>query len=166
MILITKFDIELFEKAPLNPPDPIFNLNTQFKADSFVERVNVGIGAYRTDEGKPWVLPTVKKVEKALVNDPGIDHEYLPIDGLASFTEASARLVLGQSSPAILEKRVRNANILLLYKTFSIAQCKQSQGLDLCVWALHLLLVLRQELRFIFRIRLGDLIGLFSQILV
>ena len=95
-------------KAPLNPPDPIFNLNTQFKADSCGDKVNVGIGAYRTDEGKPWVLPTVKKVEKLLVNDLEADHEYLPIDGLASFTEASARLVLGQSSPAILENRVLN----------------------------------------------------------
>lgn len=41
-----------------------------------------------------------------IINDPEIDHEYLPIDGLASFTEASARLVLGQSSPAILDNRV------------------------------------------------------------
>lgn len=94
------------EKAPLNPPDPIFNLNTQFKADSFGDKVNVGIGAYRTDEGKPWVLPAVRKTEKAIINDPEIDHEYLPIDGLASFTEASARLVLGQRSPAILDNRV------------------------------------------------------------
>lgn len=101
-------------KAPLNPPDPIFNLNTQFKADSFGDKVNVGIGAYRTDEGKPWVLPTVKKVEKMLVNDLEIDHEYLPIDGLASFTEASARLVLGHSSPAILEDRVRHSSIYSL----------------------------------------------------
>jgi aspartate aminotransferase, cytoplasmic len=100
------YSLELLDRAPLNPPDPIFNLNTQFKVDSFEDKVNVGIGAYRTDEGKPWVLPTVKKVEKLLVNDPEVDHEYLPIDGLASFTEASARLVLGHSSPAILENRV------------------------------------------------------------
>lgn len=98
--------------APLNPPDPIFNLNTQYKADKFSEKVNVGIGAYRTEEGKPWILPTVKKVEKMIVNDPDMDHEYLPIDGLPSFTEASARLVLGSDSPAISENRVNTA---LLY---------------------------------------------------
>lgn len=74
--------------------------------DTFVDKVNVGVGAYRTDEGKPWVLSTVKKVEKMLVEDPDIDHEYLPIDGLATFTEASAKLVLGSSSPAIQENRV------------------------------------------------------------
>jgi aspartate aminotransferase len=45
-----------------------------------------------------------------LVSDPEVDHEYLPIDGLASFTEASARLVLGSASPAILENRVNTNN--------------------------------------------------------
>lgn len=104
----------MLERAPLNPPDPIFNLNTQFKVDSFIDKVNVGVGAYRTDEGKPWVLPTVKKVEKMLVEDPELDHEYLPIDGLATFTEASAKLVLGFSSPAILENRV----IKISFKSF------------------------------------------------
>lgn len=93
--------------APLNPPDPIFNLNTQFKADTFAEKVNVGVGAYRTDEGKPWVLPVVRRTEKQITADDSLDHEYLPIDGLSDFTEASARLVLGKDSPAIREGRVR-----------------------------------------------------------
>lgn len=76
--------------------------------------MNVGIGAYRTDEGKPWVLPTVRKVEKFLANDPELDHEYLPIDGLSSFTEASARLVLGIDSPALLENRVFTYNNIII----------------------------------------------------
>ena len=70
--------------APLNPPDPILISTHQFKADSFGDKVNVGIGAYRTDEGKPWVLPTVKRSKRCSYNDPEVDHEYLPIDGLAS----------------------------------------------------------------------------------
>jgi aspartate aminotransferase len=35
-----------------------------------------------------------------------LDHEYLAIDGLKSFTEASARLMLGADSPAIAQGRV------------------------------------------------------------
>jgi aspartate/tyrosine/aromatic aminotransferase len=46
----------------LAPPDPIFNLTTAYKNDSSSNKVNVGVGAYRTDEEKPWVLPVVKKV--------------------------------------------------------------------------------------------------------
>ena len=30
-------------------------------------QVNLGVGAYRTAEGKPWVLPVVKKAEAAIL---------------------------------------------------------------------------------------------------
>lgn len=62
--------------------------------------------AYRTDEGRPWVLPVVKKVEKLIVHDDRLNHEYLPILGLPEFRSASSKIVLGDNSPAIKENRV------------------------------------------------------------
>jgi aspartate/tyrosine/aromatic aminotransferase len=44
------------------PADVIFALTSAYKADPFPQKVNLGVGAYRTEEGKPWVLPVVKKV--------------------------------------------------------------------------------------------------------
>jgi aspartate aminotransferase len=44
-----------------------------------------------------------------IVEDSGLDHEYLPIDGTPQFTQASAKLILGDNSPAISEKRVRQS---------------------------------------------------------
>lgn len=41
-----------------------------------------------------------------IVEDKSLDHEYLPIDGTPQFTEASAKLILGENSAAISEKRV------------------------------------------------------------
>ena len=38
--------------------------------------------------------------------DSMLNHEYLPLDGLKAFTEASSRLVLGSDSPAITQNRV------------------------------------------------------------
>ncbi|CAG8591545.1 15578_t:CDS:10 [Funneliformis caledonium] len=102
----------LFHEVPLAPPDVIFNLTAKYKADTFAQKVNLGVGAYRDDAGKPWVLPVVKKVEQALVNDPSRDHEYLPILGLATFREASIRLILGADSPAIKENRVTAAQTI------------------------------------------------------
>ena len=32
----------------------------------FQSKVSLGVGAYRTAEGKPWILPVVKKAEKIL----------------------------------------------------------------------------------------------------
>merc|ERR1712070_437682 len=64
-----------------------------------------GIGAYRDDNAKPWVLPVVKQADDLLRKDPELNHEYLPIAGLQDFTSASQQLVLGKSLPAVQEKR-------------------------------------------------------------
>ena len=62
--------------------------------------------AYRTDEGTPWVLPVVRTVESQMSSDETLGHEYLAIDGLRSYTDAAARLLLGEDSAAITENRV------------------------------------------------------------
>ncbi|KAJ3095709.1 Aspartate aminotransferase [Phlyctochytrium planicorne] len=97
--------VSTFSHIPAIPLDPIFALAAECKADPDPTKINLSIGAYRDNSGKPWVLPVVKKAEIAIVNDKSLDHEYLPIDGLRSFTDASARLILGADSPAIHQKR-------------------------------------------------------------
>ncbi|KAG7275185.1 hypothetical protein CRUP_023773 [Coryphaenoides rupestris] len=62
--------------------------------------------AYRTDECQPWVLPVVKKVERLIVEDGSLNHEYLPILGLPEFRSASSKVALGDDSLAIKENRV------------------------------------------------------------
>lgn len=47
------------EKAP---EDPLFGLMAAYRADASPNKVDLGIGAYRDDNAKPWVLPVVKKV--------------------------------------------------------------------------------------------------------
>ncbi|MBW0528383.1 hypothetical protein O181_068098 [Austropuccinia psidii MF-1] len=95
-----------FSNVPLAPPDPIFQLTATHKSDPFPKKVNLGVGAYRDDTGKPWVLPVVKRVKKELAQDENLDHEYLPITGLGSFVSASSKLILGSDSKALIEKRV------------------------------------------------------------
>lgn len=46
------------------------------------------------------------QADDLLRNDPSLNHEYLPIAGLAEFTAAAQKLMLGAESPAIKEKRV------------------------------------------------------------
>lgn len=48
--------------VPQAPEDPLFGLMAAYKADTFDKKVDLGIGAYRDDNAKPWVLPVVKKV--------------------------------------------------------------------------------------------------------
>jgi aspartate aminotransferase len=48
--------------VPQAPEDPLFGLMAAYKADTFDRKVDLGIGAYRDDNAKPWVLPVVKRV--------------------------------------------------------------------------------------------------------
>jgi len=54
----------VFSDVPVAPPDALFDLVAAVKADSFPDKVDLSVGAYRTDEGKPWILPVVSKAKK------------------------------------------------------------------------------------------------------
>ncbi len=41
-------------------------IEVQYKADTNAKKVNLGIGAYRDDDGKPVVLDSVKQVREFL----------------------------------------------------------------------------------------------------
>ncbi|KAL7276742.1 Golgi Transport [Rhizina undulata] len=95
-----------FDAVPLAPTDPLFGLMAAYKLDTFEKKVDLGVGAYRDDNAKPWVLPVVRKAKEILSNDPSLNHEYLPIAGLQSFTSGAAKLILGHDSVALKENRV------------------------------------------------------------
>ena len=100
--------MSMFDCATSAPPIEVFQLGREFQADTAPEKVSLGVGAYRTDEGKPWILPCVKKAEAVLaeqVDQEKINHEYLPVLGLESFTKAATTMLLGEDSPALAEGR-------------------------------------------------------------
>ena len=47
--------------VPQAPEDPLFGLMAAYRKDTFAKKVDLGIGAYRDDDAKPWVLPVVTK---------------------------------------------------------------------------------------------------------
>lgn len=47
-----------------------------------------------------------RQADDAIHNDPSLNHEYLSIGGLAEFTAAAQKLIVGADSSAIHEKRV------------------------------------------------------------
>ena len=46
------------------PPDPVLGTRDAFNKDSSSDKINLGVGAYRDGEGKPYVFKVVEKVEK------------------------------------------------------------------------------------------------------
>lgn len=52
----------VWSSVPLGPPDAILGITEAFKADPAAEKINLGVGAYRDEKGKPYVLNCVRKV--------------------------------------------------------------------------------------------------------
>ncbi|KIK71059.1 hypothetical protein GYMLUDRAFT_33186 [Collybiopsis luxurians FD-317 M1] len=95
--LTAKRAISAFAAVPAGPPDPILGVTEAFKADKDPRKINLGVGAYRDENGKPYILNSVKKAEELVANSKP-DKEYLPITGFAEFTKNAAKLAYGADS--------------------------------------------------------------------
>lgn len=94
-----------FSQVPQGPPDAILGITEAFKKDGNNQKINLGVGAYRDDKGKPYVLPSVQSAEQKVMQQ-NLDKEYAGITGVPDFTKAAAVLAYGQDSAALKEGRV------------------------------------------------------------
>jgi aspartate aminotransferase len=90
----------IWGNIPQGPPDAILGITEAFKADSNPKKINLGVGAYRDDAGKPYVLPSVREAEKR-VTEQKMNKEYAGITGVPEFPPAAAKLAYGADSPAL-----------------------------------------------------------------
>lgn len=97
--------LSIWAKVPQGPPDAILGVTEAFKADSNPNKINLGVGAYRDDNNKPFVLHSVRKAEIAVASHQ-MDKEYSGITGDADFQSLAAKLAYGDDSVVIKEKRV------------------------------------------------------------
>lgn len=79
------------------PPDPILGLNEQYGKEQRPHKVLLGMGAYRDDDDKPYILSCVKKATQ-LIEQKNMNHEYSPITGNASFVDKSIKLAYGEEN--------------------------------------------------------------------
>jgi len=80
---------------PLGPPDAILGIAADFRECTSPDKVNVCVGAYRDENGKPWVLPSVKEAESLMMKDPSQNKEYAPITGDLAFVDLALKFAYG-----------------------------------------------------------------------
>ncbi|CAL1538988.1 unnamed protein product [Lymnaea stagnalis] len=102
----------VFKNVDSAPPIQVFQLTKLFTDSTDPKKVNLGVGAYRTEEGKPWVLPVVHTAELQMANDLTLNHEYLPVAGLPDFRIAATQLLLGSNHTVIAENKVESFQAL------------------------------------------------------
>ena len=89
----------------LAPPDKILGLTEAFKNDTFPKKVSLGVGAYRDNDGKPVVLPSVRTAETRLLSK-NLDHEYAGIAGVQNYVNLSLDFGYGNDSEVLKSGKV------------------------------------------------------------
>lgn len=92
-------------KVPQGPPDAILGITEAFKRDVSPKKINLGVGAYRDDSGRPFVLSSVREAEQLVVNR-FMNKEYAPITGIPEFVSAAIKLSYGRESKPLIENRI------------------------------------------------------------
>lgn len=62
-----QINANLFSHVTMAPPDPILGTAIAFNNDKSADKINLGIGAYRDENGKPYIFKVVKKVEEEII---------------------------------------------------------------------------------------------------
>lgn len=93
----------IFKPTDLVPPDAQFDVTRRFLADPHPDKINLGQGTYRDEDGQPWILPAVRMAKDSLGE---FNHEYLPITGFKPFVDEATKLLF-DGSRALAEQRVR-----------------------------------------------------------
>lgn len=75
-----------------------------FEKDTNKNKINLVTGAFRDEDGKPFVLPVVREVVNKL-HGKCLNNEYAPTPGPAEFRKLAAELALGEESVVIQEER-------------------------------------------------------------
>lgn len=102
----------LWAAVPAAPLDPILGVSQRFQACTDPRKVNVSIGAYRTDEGKPLVLNCVKKAERQMLDDATLNKEYLPQRGDVDYARLCQKMLFGEDSQLLKDGLVATAQTL------------------------------------------------------
>lgn len=92
----------MFEKTELLPPDPILGLSKIFRKDARADKIDLGVGVYRTPEGETPIMQAVKQAQD-LVIEKEMTKAYTPVDGAPGFTDNILKLLLGEDSVAYTE---------------------------------------------------------------
>lgn len=99
----------MLESISPAPADPILGLTEAFNADSNPEKINLGVGVYKDDQGQTPTLKSVRAAETRMLEQAGTK-SYLPIPGSPAYAKGIRDLLFGSDHPLVVAGRVRTAH--------------------------------------------------------
>lgn len=95
----------MFEQLPELPADPILGLSTAFKADNNPNKIDLGVGVYKDEQGNTPILNSVAKAQTILLGKED-SKTYIAPQGVQGYIDGMLQLMLGKDSPALLADRI------------------------------------------------------------
>lgn len=95
----------MFERLDRLPSDSILGLMAAFRADTDPQKVDLGVGVYRNDQGETPILQAVRQAEQAVLGRQ-TTKAYVAAAGNPGFNQELERLVFGEGHAALAARRV------------------------------------------------------------
>ena len=99
----------MFASITAAPPDAILGLTEAFQKDDNPNKVNLGVGVYKDDDGRTPILHCVKEAEQRLVAEQ-TTKSYMPISGAPDYGRLVQRLLFDDGHLVLQEGRARTAH--------------------------------------------------------
>ena len=93
----------MWQQVDAAPADSILGLTEAFKKDTNPQKVNLGVGVYKDEQGNTPILASVKAAEKIILAQEQ-SKSYLPISGDPVFASEVQKLLFGENSGIISQK--------------------------------------------------------------
>jgi aspartate aminotransferase/aromatic-amino-acid transaminase len=99
----------MFEHIQAAPADPILGLNDAYKKDPNPNKINLGVGVFKDEQGNTPILNAVKQAEKRLLAEETTKN-YLSIEGAPAYRSAVQTLLFGHNHPIITKQLAQTAH--------------------------------------------------------
>ncbi|CAN3356623.1 aspartate aminotransferase, mitochondrial [Diutina catenulata] len=114
----TASQLRAWQNIPLAPPDKILGITEAFKMDTNTSKINLGVGAYRDNDGKPIIFPAVKKAEGVLLKKE-VEKEYTGITGSKPFQNIVKQFIFNNSDKDANGKKLIDEGRIVTAQTIS-----------------------------------------------
>ncbi|GEA10818.1 amino acid aminotransferase [Alteromonas sp. KUL49] len=95
----------MFEVLPQLAPDPILGLSAAYREDTNPNKIDLGVGVYKDEQGNTPILSSVAKAQTVLL-EKETSKTYITPQGNQGFIDGMLSLLLGNASKAMLANRV------------------------------------------------------------
>ena len=95
----------MFEVLPALAPDPILGLSAAFRADTNPNKIDLGVGVYKDEQGNTPIVGAVAQAQTRLLESE-TSKTYITPQGVQGYIDGMLELLLGKGNSAVLANRV------------------------------------------------------------